>query len=264
MARLLTKRWVVKLGTGILTDKRGRMDLTQVAQLVDQVAALKRQGYRITLVTSAAIACGMALMGLRRRPTVMKELQACAAIGQPPLMAIYDREFARHNLHVAQLLITYFDLDSRTLHENARRTLEHLLTLGTFVPIVNENDVVSYEEIKFGENDVLSAHVAHLVRASRLVILSTIEGMTRKPDGTGPVISHIPIIDRKIEALAGSSRNNRSVGGMISKLKAAKFATGHGIRVHIASGRSASVLEAIASGKTVGTVFDPQTAKKSA
>ena len=143
MSRLLSKRWVVKLGTGILTDKRGRVDLAQIGQIVDQIAALKKKGYSISLVSSGAIACGMGIMGLRKRPTVMKQLQACASIGQPPLMAIYDRELQRHGLHVAQVLITYFDLDSRTLAENARRTFEHLLTLGKYVPIVNENDVVS-------------------------------------------------------------------------------------------------------------------------
>lgn len=257
MPRLLSKRWVVKLGTGVLTDGRGRIDHEQIRSIAAQIATLRSKGHHITLVSSGAIACGMGIMGLRKRPTVMRELQACAAIGQPPLMAIWDREFAAHGLHVAQLLITYFDLDSRTLAENARQTFERLLALGKFVPIVNENDVVSYEEIKYGENDVLSAHVADLVRAGRLVLLSTIPGLSRTSDGTGPVIRRVTRVDRKIEALAGDNHGVRSVGGMVTKLRAARYATERGIRVNIAAGRAPNVLLDIAAGRNPGTVFEP-------
>jgi glutamate 5-kinase len=239
-----------------LTDARGRIDPAQIDRLADQVAALRRRGIEVVLVSSGAIASGMGIMKMRKRPKLIKELQACAAIGQPPLMATYERAFARHRMHVAQILITYFDLDSRQLHENARHTIEHLLKLGC-VPIINENDVVSFEEIKFGDNDQLSAHMALLIHASRLIILSTIEGLARNSDGTGKIIPLVSKIDRRIESLAGTTKSQTSVGGMVSKIKAAKLATGRGITVHIANGRRLDVLISIGRGDPVGTLFKP-------
>jgi glutamate 5-kinase len=255
MARKRLQRWVVKLGTGILSTPEGRLDLAQIANLVGQVARLKRRGIEVILVSSGAIGGGMGLLQLRKRPVAIEELQACAAIGQPQLMRIYEEFFAKEDLHVAQLLLTYLDLDSRKLYANAQKTIAHLLRLGSFVPIINENDVVSYEEIKFGDNDQLSAHVALMVEADRLVILSNVPGLTRNPDGSGIPIARVPAIDAKIEALAGKTASERSVGGMITKLTAARMVNAAGIRMQIAHGRRPNVLLDIAAGKKVGTLF---------
>jgi glutamate 5-kinase len=249
------KRWVVKFGTGILTDKEGHLDLPQIARLVSQVAALTRSGHEIIVVTSGAIGGGMGILNLKKRPTEIQELQTCAAIGQPQLMRIYQDFFKRHHLNVAQMLLTYLDLDSRALSGNAAATLEHLLELGSFIPIINENDVVSYEEIKFGDNDQLSAHVAVLVKAERLIILSNVEGLKTRRNGTGPLIPRVKKIDAKIEALAGISRTQTSVGGMITKIKAARMTLAAGMAMQIADGRVENVLLQIARGKRIGTLF---------
>ena len=250
-----TQRWVVKLGTGILSTPEGRLDLAQIASLVAQVVALKKKGYEVILVSSGAVGGGMGLLGLSKRPTATQELQACAAIGQPQLMRIYEELLSKKGYHAAQILLTYFDLDSRSLYANAQKTMAHLLKLGTFIPIINENDVVSYEEIKFGDNDKLSAHVAVLSGADRLIILSNIPGLTRSPDGKGIPIPHVPKVDASIEALAGKTASERSVGGMITKLEAAKLANAAGIPMQIAHGREKDILLKIARGRQIGTIF---------
>ena len=253
------QRWVVKLGTGILSTPEGRLDLAQIAQLVKQIAALKRKGHEVILVSSGAIGGGMGLLGLDKRPKVIEELQACAAIGQPQLMRIYEEFLSKAGLHAAQILLTYLDLDSRTLYANAQRTIAHLLKLKSFIPIINENDVISSEELprssRFGDNDTLSAHVAVLVKADRLIILSNVPGLTERPDGSGKAIPFVPRVDEKIWALAGKTSSERSVGGMVTKLEAARFANAEGIPMQIANGRVANILLKIAAGKQVGTLF---------
>lgn len=253
-------RWVVKLGTGILTLPGGRLDLEQIWNLVQQVAELKRQGLEIILVTSGAIGSGMGIMGLSQRPKVIETVQACAAIGQPYLMRVYEDCFRREGMHVAQILLTYHDLDSRTLYANTQKTLEHLLARRAFVPIINENDVIASEEIqfrRFGDNDQLSAHVAVLARASRLVILSNVPGMTQNRDGSGAVIRTVRKIDDKIEALAGRTQSETSVGGMITKINAAKMTTQAGIPMQIADGRAPNILKQIFQKRAIGTTFLP-------
>jgi glutamate 5-kinase len=251
------KRWVIKLGTGILTDAQGQLDLPQIKQLVAQVAALRQRGVEVVLVTSGAIGGGMGLLKLKKRPTKFEELQACAAIGQPQLMRIYEEFFGKHGLHAAQLLLTYWDLDSRALYANTQRTIEHLFKLKSFVPIINENDAVSYEEIKFGDNDMLSAHVAVMVRAQRLIILSNVAGLMDRMDGTGKIIARVKKVDAAVEAMAGKTQSETSVGGMITKLRAAKFVNAEGIPMQIAHGRESGILEKMGRGKTVGTIFLP-------
>jgi glutamate 5-kinase len=256
----VAKRWVVKLGTGILSDPRGRVDLAQIEQLTAQVVELRRRGHEVLVVSSGAVGCGMSLLGLKKRPTVMAELQACAALGQPRLMRLYDESFGRADVRVAQVLLTYLDLDSRSLYRNIQRSVEHLLAHERIVPIFNENDVVSYDELigpRFGDNDQLSAHVAVLARAERLIILSNIRGLTTKSDGTGRLIQDVRGIDAKIEKLAGGTQSQTSVGGMISKLKAARVVNGAGIPMQIAHGRQKDVLVSICQGDRVGTIFHP-------
>jgi len=254
------KRWVVKLGTGILSDPHGRIDLAQIDRLAAQVVELRKIGHEMLVVSSGAVGCGMSLLGLKKRPTEMAELQACAALGQPRLMRLYDEAFNRGGLRVAQVLLTYLELDSRSLYGNVQRSVEHLLAHKGVVPIFNENDVVSYDELigaRFGDNDQLSAHVAILARAERLIILSNIRGLATNPDGTGRLIRDVRGITAKIQKLAGGTQSQTSVGGMISKFKAAKLVNAAGIPMQIANGRQKNVLLSICHGETVGTTFHP-------
>jgi len=252
------RRWVVKLGTGILTNVSGQIDIPQIEQLAGQIAQLRKRGHQVVVVSSGAVGCGMSLLKLKKRPTRMDELQACAAIGQPRLMRLYDEAFGRHGMRVAQVLVTYLDMDSRALYGNIQRTVERLLKTSAIVPIFNENDVVSYEELvgaRFGDNDQLSAHIAVLARASRLIILSNIRGLATKSDGTGRLIKDVNGVDAKIEKLAGGTRSQTSVGGMVSKLKAARLVNAAGIPMQIAHGRQKDVLLSICQGEDVGTMF---------
>ena len=167
---------MIKLGTGILTNASGQIDIPQIGQLAAQVCELRRRGHQVLVVSSGAVGCGMSLLGLKKRPTAMEELQACAALGQPRLMGLYDEAFGARHLRVAQVLVTYLDMDSRELYATSSARVETLLSsTKNVVPIFNENDVVSYEELvgaRFGDNDRLSAHIAILAGASRLIILS--------------------------------------------------------------------------------------------
>ena len=251
----MRQRWVVKLGSGLLTRKDGRVDRARIGDLVGQVAALRRRGIDVILVTSGAIAAGMTAMGLSRRPKAVQELQACATVGQPELMAEYARHLRKHRLLGAQLLLTYGDLDSRARSRNARATLDHLLAQGKFVPILNENDAIADEEIKVGDNDRLSAHVAALAGAHRLVLLSGVQGLMTKSDGTGRLIPLVRRIDDGVRALAGGAGSERNVGGMVTKLAAAEIAAKAGVGTFLADGRRPRVLQDLAAGKAVGTRF---------
>ena len=258
--RSVPKRWVVKLGTGILTDSRGKIDVAQIGQLAAQVAELRKRGHEMLVVSSGAVGCGMSLLGLKKRPTAMAELQACAALGQPRLMRLYDEAFSRAGIRVAQVLLTYLDLDSRELYGNIQRSVEHLLGHKNVVPIFNENDVVSYDELvgaRFGDNDQLSAHIAILARAERLIILSNIRGLATNSDGTGRLIRDVRGITPRIQKLAGGTQSQTSVGGMISKFKAAKLVNHAGIPMQIANGRQKNVLVSIGEGEVIGTTFHP-------
>jgi glutamate 5-kinase len=251
---------VVKLGTGILSDSHGRIDVPQIGQLAAQVAELRRRGHEMLVVSSGAVGCGMSLLGLKKRPNAMAELQACAALGQPRLMRLYDEAFSRAGIRVAQVLLTYLDLDSRELYGNVQRSVEHLLGHKNVVPIFNENDVVSYDELvgaRFGDNDQLSAHIAILTRAERLIILSNIRGLATNSDGTGRLIRDVRGITSRIQKLAGGTQSQTSVGGMISKFKAAKLVNNAGIPMQIANGRQKNVLVSICQGEAVGTIFHP-------
>jgi len=251
---------VVKLGTGILSDAHGQIDLAQIAQLAAQVVELRRLGHEVLVVSSGAVGCGMSLLGLKKRPTAMAELQACAALGQPRLMRLYDEAFGRSGTRVAQVLLTYLDLDSVSLYGNIQRSVEHLLAHRGVVPIFNENDVVSYDELvgaRFGDNDQLSAHIAILARAERLIILSNVRGLATNPDGTGRLIRDVHKIDARIQKIAGGTRSETSVGGMAAKRKAARPANEAGIPMQIAHGRQKNVLVSIGEGAAIGTTFHP-------
>src|SRR5579871_3834835 len=221
-------RIVVKLGTGVLTDSRKQPDLAQMEQLVAQVAEQRKAGKEIVLVTSGAVGAGMGALGYERRPNDLAELQACAAVGQSRLMAIYEKLFAKHDLHVAQVLLTHDDLEHHERHLNARNTLVTLLSRGV-VPVINENDAISFTELKFGDNDKLSALVASLLPADLLLILTTVDGVIENFGKSNPkTISTIETIDAGIEKLAGGTTSETAVGGMKSKIEAAKIAVRSG------------------------------------
>jgi glutamate 5-kinase len=251
-------RIIVKLGTGVLTDSRKLIDPAQLQQLVGQVAALRRAGKEVILVTSGAVGAGMGALGYESRPTDLAEKQACAAVGQSRLMAVYDQLFSAHGLVVAQVLLTHEDLEHHERHLNARNTLVTLLDRGV-VPIINENDAVSFTEIKFGDNDKLSALVASLLPADLLVILTTVDGVIEHFGGPdAKTISVVEQIDAKIEGMAGGTTSATAVGGMKSKIDAAKIAVRSGIPLVIASGRKQDVLASILAGADEGTLFVPQ------
>lgn len=251
-------RIVVKLGTGVLTDSRKLIDPAQLEQLVAQVAALRKAGKEVVLVTSGAVGAGMGALGYELRPTGLAEKQACAAVGQSRLMAAYDKLFAAHGLHVAQVLLTHDDLEHHERHLNARNTLVALLARGV-VPIINENDAVSFTEIKFGDNDKLSALVASLLPADLLVILTTVDGVIENFGKKDPkTISVIEKIDGAIEKLAGGTKSETAVGGMKSKIEAARIVVRSGIPLVIASGKKKSVLAKILGGEDEGTLFVAQ------
>src|ERR1039458_6687725 len=202
-------RIVIKLGTGLLTDAQNHLSLPQIGEIVAQLAALHAAKKQIIVVTSGAIGAGMSELGIKQRPKRLDELQAAAAIGQSKLMAIYDRLFGNSGITVAQVLLTHDDLQNRARHLNAHNTLATLLAHGV-VPIINENDTVAVEEIKFGDNDRLGALTATLIDADLLLILSHVEGLL---DGDGNVVTAVPQITHEIESLAGGTDRVTSGGG---------------------------------------------------
>ena len=254
-------RMVVKLGTGVLTDARKQPDLAQMEQLAAQIAAQKNAGREIVVVTSGAVGSGMGVLGYDRRPTQLAELQACAAVGQCRLMATYERLFAKFDLGVAQVLLTHADLEHHERHLNARNTLVRLLR-HRVIPIINENDAVSFTELKFGDNDRLSALVACLLPADLLIILTTVDGVIENFDTPkATLLSVVTQVDQHLEDTAKGTTSATAVGGMSSKIQAAKMAIRSGIPLVIASGRKNQVLENIMRGDEEGTLFVPQSNK---
>jgi glutamate 5-kinase len=250
-----TKRIVVKLGTAVLTDERKHPDSAQMGQLVRQIARLRSSGKEIVLVTSGAVGAGMGVLGFEKRPESLAEQQACAAVGQSRLMAAYEKLFDEYHLHVAQVLVTHDDLQHKERHRNARNTLTTLLRRGV-IPIINENDAVSTTELKFGDNDKLSALVAALLPADLLVILTSVDGVMENFGQPGARrLSIISEIDAHIEALSGGTTSATAVGGMKSKIQAAKIVMRSGVPLVIAPGRSTTVLAQIIGGDDVGTLF---------
>ncbi|HUI08303.1 MAG TPA: glutamate 5-kinase [Verrucomicrobiae bacterium] len=252
-----SQRMVVKLGTGLLTNSAGALDKAKISRICGQLADLSRKKTQVVLVSSGAIAAGMGHLGMVRRPKNLPELQAAAAIGQGKLMSIYDAIFGTFGVPVAQLLLTHDDLKNRDRHLNARNTLRVLLARGV-MPIINENDTVAVDEIKFGDNDRLAALAATLIDADLLVILSHVEGLL---DAESRVISVVPEITREIEQLAGDTDRATSVGGMASKVEAARIVTRAGIPMVIANGERAGALVDLLSGQDIGTVFLPKEVK---
>jgi len=222
-----TKRLVVKVGTGVITTKDGLLDMTQVASISRQAVGLRRRGYEVAVVSSGAVGAGMGELGMRKRPTTLPEIQAAAAVGQSKLIGAYDDCFKMEGYHAAQILLTREDLEGRHRYLNTCNTISALFGLKV-IPVINENDTVSVEEISFSDNDALSVLVANLLRAELLVMLSSVDGLYRRPDKGVELIPLVEEITADIEGLASRSKTHLGMGGMESKLRAARIATNSG------------------------------------
>ncbi|HPL64776.1 MAG TPA: glutamate 5-kinase [Syntrophales bacterium] len=254
------RKVLIKIGTGVLTGKEG-LDLGIIDQIVEEVAGLKKRGMHAVIVTSGAIASGRHRMGITRKLRSMPEKQAAAAIGQGRLMRIYSNSFGKHGIFVAQMLLTMSDLTDRQRFINIRNTLTKLIEWGV-VPIINENDTVSVDEIKFGDNDHLAAMMANIIEADLLINLTNTDGLyDRNPKESRKArqIKLVREITDEIEAAATAEADPVGMGGMKSKVMAAKKVTACGIPYIIAGGKKKGVLNDILSGKEIGTLFLPMT-----
>ena len=251
------RRLVVKVGSALVTNNGTGLDKQAMADWARQIAALRAGGRKIALVSSGAIAAGMQRLGWSKRPHEMHRLQAAAAVGQMGLVEAYEEAFARHGLHTAQILLTHEDLADRKRYLNARSTLNTLLDLGV-VPIINENDTIVTDEIKFGDNDTLGALVANLIEADALIILTDQKGLyTADPrrDPAAELISEGQAEDRRFEAMAGGAGSGISKGGMITKVRAAQRAARSGAHTCIASGHESDALTRLGDGEQLGTLL---------
>ncbi|MGA7676830.1 MAG: glutamate 5-kinase [Dehalococcoidia bacterium] len=263
---MLYQRIVAKFGTNLLTGGTGHLEPNIMSSLAEQVAQLHRQGHEIIIVSSGAVAAGRQKLGITKERKDVPFKQVLASVGQSQLMNAYEQLFSRHNIVVAQALLTRSDLIDRAGYLNARNTLLALIELGV-ICIVNENDVVATDELgelAFGDNDNLSAMVSNLVDADLLVLLTDIDGLYTADPQCNPkakLIPRVEKIDAEIERLAGDTTSSCGVGGMITKLEAAKLATASGVTVVIANGRKPDVLKQIALGQSIGTIFPSRTSK---
>jgi glutamate 5-kinase len=260
MTRTITrdaKRWVIKIGSALLTDDGAGLDRQAIDGWVEQIAQLLAKGNEVVLVSSGAIAEGIVRLGWTTRPESIHELQAAAAVGQMGLIQAYESSFKRYDRHTAQILLDHDDLASRQRYLNARGALQTLIGLNV-VPIVNENDTVVTDEIRFGDNDSLAALVANLIDADMLVILTDKDGLyDANPDNNpnAQLVSEAMADDSSLDALAGGSSGSLGRGGMITKLQAARLAARSGCSTVIAGGRNQQILHQVAAGENVGTLL---------
>ncbi|MDI6760362.1 MAG: glutamate 5-kinase [Candidatus Brocadiaceae bacterium] len=252
-----TKRLVVKVGTGVITTREGFLDIPQVNNLSIQLVELRNKGYEVAVVSSGAIGAGMGEFGMKKRPTTLPELQAAAAVGQSKLIRAYDDSFKTHGYHAAQILLTREDLEDRRRYLNTSNTIATLLRMKA-IPVINENDTVSVEEIAFTDNDTLAALVTNLLRAELLVMLSSVNGLYKDP-AAKEVIPVVEEITEEVEHLAFKSKTYLGTGGMQSKLQAARVATASGEAVIVVNGRTPNILVKIMQGEPLGTLFLPAT-----
>jgi len=260
------KRIVVKVGSSLVTDEGRGLDAVAIGQWCEQLAALVKDGREVIMVSSGAIAEGMKRLGWASRPKAIHELQAAAAVGQMGLAQVYETQLRENGIGSAQVLLTHADLADRERYLNARSTLLTLLSLGV-VPVINENDTVVNDEIKFGDNDTLGALVANLVEADALVILTDQKGLYTADPRRDPAAQFVHVGkagDAALEAMAGGVGSSIGSGGMITKILAAKRAAGSGASTVIAWGREPSVLIRLSQGEAIGTLLVAQTAKNQA
>lgn len=253
------KRWVVKIGSALLTaDGRG-LDLKAISAWVDQIAWVRSQGVSVVLVSSGSVAEGMSRLNMRKRPHEIHRLQAAAAVGQMGLIQAYESNFQRYQTHTAQILLTHDDLSNRQRYLNARSTIRELLKLGV-VPVINENDTVVTDEIRFGDNDSLGALVANLIEADALLILTDQMGLHRsdpRQNPDAPLVCEAAVSDSSLDAMVGESAGTLGSGGMATKIKAARVAARSGAVTVITSGRHEQVLKRLSQGEKLGTLLVP-------
>lgn len=261
------RRWVVKVGSALLTDDGAGLNQSVITQLVEELVALRSRGCEVVLVSSGAVAAGVVRLGWSSRPHRIHELQAAAAVGQSVLIQSYESAFNRHGLATAQVLLSHDDVSARDRYLNARATLKTLLALGV-VPVINENDTVVTDEIRFGDNDTLAALVANLVDADCVVLLTDQQGLYREDPRINPdaeLVDVCDVNDTRLDAMAGGG-GALGRGGMITKLRAARLAARSGSETVIASGRVKHVLARIADGESLGTWLrtgkQPENARK--
>ncbi|HXU42021.1 MAG TPA: glutamate 5-kinase [Burkholderiales bacterium] len=253
---------VVKVGSSLVTREGRGVDAEAIARWAGQVAKLRQAGRSVVLVSSGAIVEGMQRLGWARRPHSMHQLQAAAAVGQMGLVQAYESSFRSHGLHTAQVLLTHADLADRQRYLNARSTLRTLLDLGV-VPVINENDTVVTDEIKFGDNDTLAALVTNLIEADALIILTDQSGLYEsdpRKNAEAALVAQADADDPKLEAMAGGTGSELARGGMLTKVQAARRAARSGAHTVIASGREPDALLRIARGERLGTLLTARTA----
>ena len=252
-------RIVIKIGSNTLTHSTGNLDLRRMELLCRILSDFKNAGHEIVLVSSGAVAAGISKLGLERRPESTEEKQALAAIGQAVLMQVYENFFGTYGHTVGQMLMTKDIIDNEVRRTNAKNTFRELLKLGC-VPIVNENDPISVEELKFGGNDTLSAYVAVVCGADLLINMSDIDGLYDSDPRKNPnakLIDRVDVIDDTVISYAGGAGSDRGTGGMITKIKAAQIVTNENIPMLIVNGKDPAVLYEISDGKHIGTYFAP-------
>ena len=261
------RTWVIKIGSSLLTDNGRGLDVTAINQWVAQIASLRQQGINIVLVSSGAVAAGMTRLGWTERPSSVHELQAAAAVGQMGLVQTYEQAFQQFDLHTAQVLVDHDDLSNRERYLNARSTLKTLLSLNV-IPVVNENDTVVTDEIRFGDNDTLAAMVANLIDADVLVLLTDQDGLyTADPrkNSNATLIDNVPAGDTRLDAMvSGGGKLGR--GGMVTKLRAARLAARSGTDTVIVGGQTDAVILKLAQGEMLGSLLlaeqKPEAARK--
>jgi len=254
-----TKRWVIKIGSALLTDDGQGLNLVALQNWVEQMVTLRQQGVEVVIVSSGSVAEGMQRLGWKTRPSVLSKLQAAAAVGQMGLIQAYESEFSKYDTHTAQILMTHDDLSNRSRYLNVKSTIQTLLSYGV-IPIINENDTVVTDEIRFGDNDTLAALTANLIGADVLVILTDQQGLYNDNPRENPaaeLISEAQVSRKDIEAMASSEGGALGKGGMYTKVMAAKRAARSGTATLIASGREVNILPRLQAGERVGTLLIP-------
>lgn len=261
-----SKRWVIKVGSSLVTAKGQGLDHVAIADWCAQIAQLRKSGKEIVLVSSGAVAEGMARLGMKKRPAVIHDLQATAAVGQMGLVRSYEDEFKKHGLHAAQILLTHDDVSNRGRYLNARGTFNTLLEFGV-VPVVNENDTVATDEIRLGDNDTLGALTVNLIEGDLLVILTDQDGLFDSDPRNNPdakLVSEADLSDARLVGMAGDSKGELGRGGMRTKISAAYTAARSGAATVIAHGRKPDALLQIARGENIGTLLKPAEAPMAA
>lgn len=255
-----SRRWVIKIGSALLTNDGKGLDTDSIAIWVQQIAALRKRGHEVVVVSSGAVAAGISLLGWKERPGAIHEQQAAAAVGQSSLIQAWEQAFKHFNLVTAQILLDNEDLANRKRYLNARSTVRTLIDLGV-IPIVNENDTVVTDEIRFGDNDSLAALVANLIEADTLCILTDQQGLfdsDPRQNALAKIIIERPVDDRELDLMAGAG-GSLGRGGMISKIKAARLAARSGANTIIVGGKIDNVIARVSKGEIVGTLLFAET-----